>query len=165
VSVSLSQRFWAKVDKSGECWEWRAAHVGKPQGYGYFWMDGGMHLAHRVAYVLSVGPVPEGMELDHICRNRACVRPAHLRVATKKQNMENRGLDKNNTSGVRGVSWSKQMSRWRGHVTHENRYIHVGYFTDLRKAEAAVVAKRLAIFTHNERDQIMAGVRPDKMGA
>ena len=77
--ASLAERFWAKVDTtSGECWEWTASL--NPSGYGQFNADGSRPIhAHRVAWFIEHGSYPgEGMELDHLCRNRACVRPAHL---------------------------------------------------------------------------------------
>jgi hypothetical protein len=74
------ERFMEKVDRSGDCWLWTAGLNAK--GYGAFYQQGTMRRAHRVAFEHFVGPVPEGLELDHSCRNRACVNPAHLRVVT-----------------------------------------------------------------------------------
>ncbi len=79
-------RFWSKVDKSGEgqgCWEWTAYK--SPEGYGRSRL-GKKRLAHRIAYELLVGPVPEGLQLDHLCRNRSCVNPAHLEPVTSREN-------------------------------------------------------------------------------
>lgn len=80
-------RFWSKVDISSECWMWTAGRFDK--GYGAFWLkerNQNIH-AHIVAYWLLVGPVPEGLELDHICRNRACVNPNHLEPVTGRINL------------------------------------------------------------------------------
>ena len=78
VKASLDQRFWAKVDRrgDGECWPW-TARTGGP-GYGY--IDD--RPAHRVAYELTIGPIPLGLVIDHLCRNRICVNPQHLEVVT-----------------------------------------------------------------------------------
>ena len=85
--------FWAKVDQSGMCWEWRSSRT--TRGYGRFKMGprGAPRAisAHRVAWVLKHGPVPDGLELDHICRNHACVRPSHLEPVTHAENVR-RGL-------------------------------------------------------------------------
>jgi len=90
--VSLEERFWAKVDKSGECWLWTASKV--VEGYGQFFAgrrSAAGHpqptRAHRVAYELLVGPIPEGMTLDHLCRNRACVNPTHLEPVPLIENL------------------------------------------------------------------------------
>lgn len=78
--------FARKIDHSapGSCWEW-AGGVDK-QGYGRHLGQG----AHRVSYEHFVGPVPEGMELDHLCRNIRCVNPDHLDPVTRAENMRRR---------------------------------------------------------------------------
>jgi hypothetical protein len=85
------QRFWAKVAKTEGCWLWTGA-ITKRTGYGAFGMQLGnvnrWHnvLPHRFAYELLVGPVPEGLELDHLCFVRRCVRPEHLEPVTAAEN-------------------------------------------------------------------------------
>ena len=66
------ERFWAKVDKSGDCWQWQAATV---DGYGIInspLHDGTHHRAHRIAWEMEVGPIPSDRMMDHLCRNRGC---------------------------------------------------------------------------------------------
>ncbi len=77
-------RFWAKVDQSGDCWEWTAFR--NQYGYGTYRLDGRQCMAHRVAYEMLVGPIPKGLEIDHLCRNRGCVNPAHMETVTGKVN-------------------------------------------------------------------------------
>src|SRR6185312_4010301 len=87
----IEDRFWAKVEKTDTCWLWTAAT--NPKGYGqFFWKRGDSRYsytrpAHIVSYELSVGPIPEGKELDHICRNRRCVNPSHLEPITHRENL------------------------------------------------------------------------------
>lgn len=81
----MLDRFAAKVDVTDDCWLWTAAKY--PNGYGVFSVAAGQNrLAHRVAYELLVGPIPDGMQLDHLCRTRHCVNPAHLEPVTGIEN-------------------------------------------------------------------------------
>lgn len=80
----VADRFWAKVLKTDTCWRWRGALV---RGYGKFWLDGKQRSAHRVAYELAVGPVPSGLTLDHLCRERSCVNPTHLEPVPMRTNV------------------------------------------------------------------------------
>lgn len=124
---SLEERFWSKVDKDGPlsencpelgpCWLWTRAK--RPLGYGVFVLNGRLDGAHRVAYELTVGPIPEGLELDHLCRRPACVRPDHLRPVTHQEN------------SLRGYSPMAQQARQthciRGHeLTEANVYRRPG---------------------------------------
>lgn len=90
------ERFWPKVDKDGPvpehrpdlgpCWVWVAG--GWKRGYGCFYHDNRMTRAHCFAYELLVGPVPDGLELDHLCRNKGCVNPTHLEPVTHDENIK-----------------------------------------------------------------------------
>lgn len=82
--MSWEERFWSKVDKSGDCWIWTA---GTRRGYGQFYKDGRHQPSHRVSFESANGPIPEGLVVDHICRNPSCVRPTHLRAVTQRQNL------------------------------------------------------------------------------
>jgi len=82
--AEFNLRFWKKVEATGFCWLW-TAHV-TPKGYGQFGLDGKMRSVHRLAYEWLVGPIPEEMVLDHLCRVRHCVNPDHLEVVTVREN-------------------------------------------------------------------------------
>ena len=73
--------FFDRVAKTESgCWEW--PHINKAHGYGELYHYGKRWRAHRLAYELAVGPIPDGLQLDHLCRNRACVNPDHLEAVT-----------------------------------------------------------------------------------
>lgn len=145
------ERFWSKVDKSGDCWVWLAT---KTKGdYGTFQWNGRQSVVHRFSYEQAYGPIPEGLFIDHICHNPSCVRPDHLRTATNKQNIENlRGAYKTSGTGVRGVRRGEYGS-FRAYVTHNGVRSNVGSFKTIEEAEAAVIAKRNELFTHNDADR------------
>jgi len=122
-SLSLLERFWAKVDTSGDpgaCWLWRGAHTA---GYGIFGL-GKPHgrlvneYAHRLAYVLKHRmPLPSGtrMTIDHICRERSCVNPAHLELVSQRENFL-RGVHRSAETlrrqmCSRGHAWQTEMYR------------------------------------------------------
>lgn len=81
----VEERFLAKVEKTETCWLWKGAKI--RDGYGSLRVDGRSALAHRVAWELFRGPIPDGLTLDHLCRVRHCVNPDHLEVVTFRENV------------------------------------------------------------------------------
>ena len=80
------QRFWRRVKETQNgCWQWQGYCL-KGHGRVRFRRIGDLFYAHRVAYEFMVGAIPEGLQLDHLCRNRACVRPSHLEPVTSREN-------------------------------------------------------------------------------
>ena len=90
VVMEILERFEAKIDKSGDCWLWTGGDTGNGLFYGKFWDGSRKVLAHRYAYMVHWGEIPEGLEVDHTCRVPKCVKPEHLRLLTRTQNMHNR---------------------------------------------------------------------------
>jgi len=87
LSRTPEERFWAKVDKSGECWVWTGSKDNK--GYGRFRYSGTTVPAHRFVYEMEVGPIPDGLEMRHHCNNGhlGCVTPSHLVPGTRSENL------------------------------------------------------------------------------
>lgn len=83
--MTLLDRLAAKFAISDECWEWTASKT--PGGYGRIFADGRKVYAHRAVYEAVVGPIPEGFQIDHLCRNRGCVNPDHLEPVTRRENL------------------------------------------------------------------------------
>jgi|HubBroStandDraft_6_1064221.scaffolds.fasta_scaffold00134_11 hypothetical protein len=115
-------RFWKKVNKNGPipeyrpelgpCWLWLGHTL---RGYGLFNVSTGRRRAHRVLYEHINGPVPDGLGLDHLCRVRACVNPAHLEPVTNQEN-QHRGF------GVVGIN-ARKTHCIRGHEFTGNNLI------------------------------------------
>lgn len=113
--ISFEERFWSKVEigRDDGCWVWVGSHNLK--GYGYITIQidrkGVNRLAHRVAYEALVGPIPEGLQIDHLCRAHACINPSHLEPVTQRENL------------MRGVGITAQNARKnhckRGHPFDE----------------------------------------------
>lgn len=83
----LTTRLLARVEKGPRCWDW-TGYVHPATGYGMFTIKAeGTYTAHRLMYELHVQPIPSGHELDHLCRNRRCVRPTHLEPVTRHENI------------------------------------------------------------------------------
>jgi|SRR5579863_856869 len=119
------------VNPRTDCLEWSRA---KNYGYGVIRWDGRQQMVHRVMYELFAGPIPEGMDLDHLCRNRACANVAHLEPVTRKENL-NRGrnwqrekitapcghLYDSVEGGRRRCSKCRRKNRWGNAHRHASR--------------------------------------------
>ena len=109
------------------------------RGYTQIMISGKNYQAHRLAWLYVYGYFPE-YQIDHIDRNKSNNRINNLRHATHQCNMRNIGLRKDNTSGIKGVSWAKDRDKWHAHIRVNNKTHHLGYFTDFTEA----VCHRLA---------------------
>lgn len=120
--ISEADRFWPKVDidlmNPDGCWEWIGCK--NRGGYGLFRFDDRNQPAHRWSYIDTKGEIPDGVELDHLCRNHSCVNPDHLEAVTHQENMR-RGYaakvkspycKKGHLWTPETESWSKNQNGW-----------------------------------------------------
>lgn len=121
------------VDEQTGCWVWQRAERGS--GYGAKWHNGACGYAHRFFYERYVGPIPEGLHIDHLCRNRRCVNPDHLEAVTNRENI------------LRGTGFSAVNARKthcvNGHpFDEENTYIRPDGDRDCRACKRVAHAKQ-----------------------
>ena len=102
---STVQKFWYYLGKQPveSCWEWPGARTAR--GYGTIYNGNKNVLVHRFAYENMIGPIPHGLTIDHLCRNKPCCNPAHLEVVTQRENLR------------RGMGWSGLNAR-KTHCVH-----------------------------------------------
>jgi hypothetical protein len=129
LDARAAGRLWRRVRKDGPipahrpdlgpCWPWTGSCTANGYGQFHVRLDSGpwsVTVAHRVAYELTIGPIPDGLVLDHLCRNRACARPDHLEPTTDAANI------------LRGTGWSARHARKthcpQGHA-YDERNTHV----------------------------------------
>jgi hypothetical protein len=107
--MSERERLVARVrlDPQSSCWAW-SGHIDR-FGYGKVGFRGGHWLAHRAVYTAVIGDIPDGLTLDHTCRNRSCVNPAHLEPVTRRENT------------LRGIGPAAQNAR-KTHCPHGHSY-------------------------------------------
>ncbi|MEV0884729.1 HNH endonuclease signature motif containing protein [Streptomyces microflavus] len=137
-----AERFWARIDKTPDCWTQTSSIAAN--GYGHFSIGMQTVLSHRYAYEQLVGPIPDDLVLDHLCRNRACVRPEHLQPVTNRENL------------LRGDSFSAKNAAKtacnNGHAYDEaNTYTRPDGTRDCR------ACRRDAVARYAERKRAQAG--------
>ncbi len=103
--MTIEQKFDDWVERTQGCWPWRGYIT--PQGYGRLnrSVNGKRQAvqAHRVVYEALVGPIPDGMSLDHLCQNKWCVRPDHMELVTTGENVRRASANR---------EWKNRMARW-----------------------------------------------------
>lgn len=159
------ERFWKKVRKTKTCWLWTA--MKDQNGYGRTRYKGRPSVpAHRVAYELEVGPIPEGLELDHLCRNTSCVNPSHLEPVTHAENIrrgyaaqshcrsgEHRMVEGNIVVDENGHRLCRQCAKsrfkkWRDRNQEALKVINSRYYANNRERILARRGERAARLKH-----------------
>lgn len=123
--VPMADRFWPKVEKGDGCWLWRGS-IGA-NGYGTFAVDGRREshrhaCAHRVAYELTVGPIPDGLVLDHLCNVRSCVNPAHLEPVTQAENVRRAPRPANQNTDKTHCVWGHEFTPDNTRLSPDGRH-------------------------------------------
>lgn len=122
-------------------WKWRT----HSKGYAIR-MAGGRKNAHNIYMHKLINNTPDGFETDHINQNKLDNRKDNLRSVTRTQNKLNTGLWKKNTSGYKGVTWNKQISKWQSQIGLNNKNIILGYFNDIKEASLARAEEERRVF-------------------
>lgn len=118
------------------------------EGYRTITVHGSRHYAHRLAWAWVHGSFPTDL-VDHKNKNRLDNSIDNLRPATRKQNAENSGIRSHNTSGFKGVTWSKDRCKWVAQINHNGEHKTLGYFDSPALASTAYSQAADKLFTHH----------------
>ena len=115
----------------------------RSDGYRLIWVSGRQWMVHRLIWIYVNGPIPDGLQIDHINGVRDDNRLSNLRLVTSDENQRNRSMSSNNTSGVAGVSWDGRVKKWRARIQIDGQQKDLGYFdTAAETTEARAKACR-----------------------
>ncbi|BEQ12883.1 putative HNH endonuclease [Pseudomonas phage Ep4] len=135
-------------------WRGRLCQSCTGDGYRRVSISGRRSLAHRVAWELAYGPIPEDKVVDHIDRDKLNNRLSNLRLVSKSENALNCGTWANNTSGHRGIDWRQDRQCWRARLNVGGRTVHT---SNHKTFNAAVAAFRTAAEQHKVADLLWVG--------
>ena len=118
--LSIDSHFWSLVDKDEGCWVWKGNRF--ISGKGSFWdrRQGKARLAHRVAWELAKGPIPDGLCVCHHCDNPPCVRPDHLFIGTQKDNMQDASRKGRHVSRLHPGIMPRGERHWKAKLTRHD---------------------------------------------
>lgn len=138
------EAFRNRVEQKDGCLVWTGYR--DRHGYGQINVGGSMTGAHRFAYEIAHGAIPEGLHIDHMCWNPSCVNVEHLRVATNQQNLRNRsGAQVNNvSSGVRNVY--RHWRGWQVQLQKSGKYYFFGTYPTIEEASVVAAQARAELF-------------------
>lgn len=134
-----------RVHQEGDCIVW-AGHRNQ-HGYGRVNVGGNrLRVVHHLAWELVHGPIPDGLEVDHVCFNRACINVDHLRTVTRSDNARHRqGAQPNSKSGVRNVHACKG-GRWMVRLKVAGKHMYFGSYDTIEEAEQVAIRARREVF-------------------
>ncbi len=127
---------------ANDCWAWTGTK--NTHGYGYVYIEGKLRRAHRVSYELWVGPIPEKLQLDHLCRKRDCVNPEHLEPVTCKENIARSPLH------IGKINIAKTLCKYGHELTFDAK--HFG---------ATSKTRRRCKTCHRDRERIRRAVKKE----
>lgn len=150
--LTIEEQFWVRVEKRDGCWGWNG-HI-DAKGYARFKVDRIDRFAHRYSYELHHGPIPDGADVDHKCRNRSCPNPEHLHAVSHRENMQNlASLNPRSASGYRGVTLHKPSGKWKAEVRSRGKLHYLGLHATPENAAEVARMKRNELFTNNQEDR------------
>lgn len=135
---AIEERFWSKVGEHSnpdECWNWIASINGG--GYGKIFYNGKHVDSHRMAWILTYGEIPEGLQVCHTCDNRKCVNPNHLFLGTPLDNM----VDKQNKGRAKAPQGEKQNK----HKLTDQQVQYIREMHNLNKLDARAAASQMGV--------------------
>ena len=110
------------------------------RGYRSIWIKGLYFYAHRLAWAMSYGEWPQ-LFVDHINQSKSDNRICNLRQASRSENLFNHGRNKNNTSGVKGVTFCKRDNKWRAQIRIDSKTFNLGRFVTKKEAAEAYIKR------------------------
>jgi hypothetical protein len=141
LTESDKKRFWSKISKAGDCWLWQAGRFGS--GYGMFKVQGKNLGAHRVAYELQRGPIPDGRLVLHRCDNPACCNPGHLFLGTHADNTADKCAKNRQAKGPTHGSQTKPGTTVNlCGEQHGRAKLTLAQVTEIRRLHAAGTTQR-----------------------
>lgn len=148
LSYDPSTGLFTWLQQCGRVKKGEVAGTVNGKGYVQIRIKGRIYLAHRLAWLCVHGELPASL-LDHINMDKQDNRIANLRLSNKSQNSQNTLTSAANTSGYKGVSWSKQFNKWRASIKLNQKSKHLGLFDSKEDANAAYCKAAQTMHTHN----------------
>jgi hypothetical protein len=127
--------YWLKSGKKAGCFK-------RGDGYGCIRVNKKLILLHRAIWIYHNGEIPEGMDIDHVDGDRANNRIENIRLASRSQNLMNKGARRDNKAGVKHVRWNEPTKSWRVKMNIGGKHLHLGLFKTLEEATAVACAAR-----------------------